>query len=147
MMEIVTTSQAATCVNVSIDRPLCCVKIPLHFCACHSYPHFVAIQIACGKGSAANCRADPVALQGPYSAGKLIRVTNGLKISKSADPNSCPKGWKLWSPQSQQDWQTAKDSTTLPAAPHMLVDVTRAANGCGGCNKYAMKSSVPEQSS
>ena len=31
--------------------------------------------------------------------------------------------------------------------PHLIVDVTRPANGCGGCTKFAMKSGVPEQSS
>ena len=74
-------------------------------------------------------------------------VTNGLQISKSTQPNSCPKGWKLWSPQNQQDWQTAQASTKLPARPHLLVDITRPANGCGGCTKYAMKSGVDQQNS
>ena len=35
----------------------------------------------------------------------------------------------------------------IPAAPHLIVDVTRPSNGCGGCTKYAMKSGVPQQSS
>ena len=74
-------------------------------------------------------------------------MTNGLKISKSTDKNSCPKGWKLWSPQNKQDWKTAIASTKLPAAPHLIVDVTRPSNGCGGCTKYAMNSGVDPQSS
>ena len=40
-----------------------------------------------------------------------------------------------------------QDSTRLPAAPHLIVDVTRPSNGCGGCTKYAMKSGVDPQSS
>ena len=100
----------------------------------------------CDKGSPNECRAEAVVLKGSYSAGKLLKITNGLKISKSTDSNSCPKGWKLWSPQNQQDWQTVKDSTTIPAAPHLIVDVTRASNGCGGCTKYPMNSGVTQQS-
>ena len=104
--------------------------------------------IPCGPGSPATCRVEKIALMGVYSAGKLVKVTNGLKTSKSTQKNSCPTGWKLWSPRSQQDWQTVKDSTrTIPAAPHLIVDITRPAIGCGGCTKYAMKSGVDQQSS
>ena len=103
----------------------------------------------CDPDSPATCRIETVVLRGPYSAGKLVKVTNGLKISKSTQKNSCPKGWKLWSPRSKQDWTTVLGSTTgkIPAAPHLIVDVTRATNGCGGCTKYPMKSGVPQQSS
>merc|ERR1712178_519440 len=34
-----------------------------------------------------------------------------------------------------------------PKKPHFIVDVTRPANGCGGCTKYAMKSSTAQQGS
>ena len=98
-------------------------------------------------GNPSNCLLSKVALKGAYSGGKLIKVTNGLRVSKSTQQNSCPKGYKIWSPQSQQDWQTAIASTDIPGAPHVIVDVTRASNGCGGCTKYPMNSDVPQQSS
>ena len=108
---------------------------------------FAAKGQPCGAGNPSNCVIDKVALKGYYSAGKLVQVTNGLRISKSTQKNSCPQGWKLWSPSSQQDWTTATASIDIPGAPHVIVDVTRSKDGCGGCTKYPMKSSVPQQSS
>ena len=111
--------------------------------------HCTAIGAYCRAGSPSNCQITAIPLTNAYSAGKLVQVTNGLKISKSTQTNSCPNGWKLWSPQSKEDWKTAIASTKtkLPAAPHLIVDVTRPLNGCGGCTRYAMKSGVPQQSS
>ena len=34
-----------------------------------------------------------------------------------------------------------------PANPHLIIDVTRSQNGCGGCKDYAMNSGVTQQSS
>ena len=109
--------------------------------------HDAAKGTYCRDGSDASCRVAPVVLKGMYSAGKLVKVTNGIKTSKSTMKNSCPSGWKLWSPQSKQDWTTVLASTKLPSAPHLIVDITRPSNGCGGCTKYAMKSDSPQQSS
>ena len=104
-------------------------------------------QTACAPGSPKTCTVQQVTLKGTYAAGKLVIVTDGLKISKSIQKNSCPTGWKLWSPQSKQDWQTVISSTEIPAAPHVIVDITRPLNGCGGCTRYPMKSTVDQQSS
>ena len=87
-----------------------------------------------------------------YSAGNLFRISNGLKVSKSTEKNSCPSGWKIWSPRNKNDWTLVynalgKNFANYPRAPHLIVDVTRSGNGCGGCKNYAMKSTVSEQSS
>ena len=118
--------------------------ITTHVASCR---HHTAKGIDCAQGSPGNCWAQRIRLQGRFSAGKLIKVTNGLRVSKSTQKNSCPKGWKIWSPRNQQDWQTVLDSTSIPSAPHLIVDVTRPSNGCGGCTRYAMKSTVDQQSS
>ena len=107
-----------------------------------------ADRLNCSASSPANCTVAEIALSGPYSAGRLAKVTNGLDIHKSTDHNSCPKGWKIWAPQSQQDWQIVVDATTIPAAPHRIVDVTRPYDGCycSERSNYAMNSGVPERS-
>jgi len=40
-----------------------------------------------------------------------------------------------------------KNIKNYPQKPHFIVDVTRPANSCGGCTKYAMKSSTAQQGS
>ena len=40
-----------------------------------------------------------------------------------------------------------KNIANYPRKPHLLIDVTRSANGCGGCTKYAMKTGVSGQNS
>ena len=43
-----------------------------------------------------------------------------------------------------------KNINNYPKKPHFIVDVadvTRPANGCGGCMKYAMKSNIAQQGS
>ena len=62
------------------------------------------------------------------------------------------EGWKLWAPQSKPDWTIVytamrKDIKQFPQKPHLIIDVTRSSNGCGGCKSYAMKSGVSQQSS
>ena len=57
---------------------------------------------------------------------------------------------KLWSPRNKNDWTIVynamkKSYNNYPRKPHLIIDVTRAANKCGGCNKYAMKSGVSQQ--
>ena len=78
-----------------------------------------------------------------------MRITNGLKVSKSTETNSCPSGWKIWSPRNKNDWTLVynamvKNIGNYPRAPHLIVDVTRNVNGCSGCKNYAMKSTVVE---
>merc|ERR1712025_1071930 len=38
-----------------------------------------------------------------------------------------------------------KNIKNYPNGPHLIVDVTRPKNGCGGCTRYAMKSGVSQQ--
>merc|ERR1712151_819825 len=40
-----------------------------------------------------------------------------------------------------------KNIKNYPRKPSLIVDVTRRANGCAGCTKFAMKSGVKQQSS
>ena len=107
--------------------------------------------VSCAAGSPSSCKVANVPVSG-YSTGNVIRISNGLKVSKSTEKNSCPSGWKIWSPRNKNDWTLVynalgKKISNYPAKPHLLVDVTRSANGCGGCKKYAMKSTVSQQSS
>ena len=103
--------------------------------------------LKCAMGSPDGCSVWDIKLSGHYSAGRLVKVMGGNDVFKSTDVNSCPLGWRIWAPQSQADWETAVNSIALPAKPHLLVDVTRKADRCGGCRKFAMNSGVPEQSS
>ena len=85
-----------------------------------------------------------------YSAGGVVRISKGLKVSKSTQQNSCPRGWKIWSPRNKNDWTLVynamdRDIKNYPARPHLIVDVTRNADGCGGCDRHAMNSKVTEQ--
>ena len=103
----------------------------------------------CAAGSAANCKVTTILVPG-YSTGNFIhRVTNGLNVRKSTEKNSCPTGWKIWSPRNKNDWTLVynalgKNIANYPKAPQIIVDVTRSANGCSGCTNYAMKSTVVE---
>ena len=105
--------------------------------------------VSCAAGSPSSCKVTNVPVSG-YSAGDLIRVTNGLKVSKSTEKNSCPSGWKIWSPRNKNDWTLVynalgQDTANYPKSPILIVDVTRNANGCGGCDRHAMNSKVKEQ--
>jgi len=66
-------------------------------------------------------------------------------VSKSLQKNSCPKGMKIFSPQSRSDWRTFLKSAGPLRAPNWIIDVTRPQNGCGGCSRYAMNSRKPQQ--
>ena len=106
---------------------------------------------SCSAGSPENCQVTDVSVSG-YSAGNVTRVANGLKVSKSTDKNSCPSGWKIWSPRNKDDWTLVynalgKGFENYPQNPSLIVDVTRSQNGCGGCKDYAMNSGVSAQSS
>ena len=105
----------------------------------------------CAQGSPSNCKTQVLNVKG-YSPGQLVKVTNGLKVKKSSEKHSCPTGFKIWSPRNKNDWTVvynamAKKIENYPRKPHLIVDVTRPANGCGGCTKYAMKSGVSQQGS
>ena len=75
-----------------------------------------------------------------------MKCINCLDVAVATQPNSCPSGWKLVSPQSQADWQTLNALGLLQVRnPHFIVDVTHPQNGCGGCG-YPMNSNDPETS-
>lgn len=105
---------------------------------------------ACRAGSPGSCKLKSVNVPG-YSAGGLVHITSGHKISKSIDKNSCPVGWKIWAPQNKADWTIvynamSKNIKNYPKAPYLIIDVTRSSNGCGGCTGHPMKSGVSQQS-
>jgi hypothetical protein len=86
------------------------------------------------SSSSSSCSCTLVNLNGVYSAGALMQCTSCTDVYKSTDTNSCPTGWKLFSPRSQEDWDTVIASVTLPvAAPHFIVDVTKDTDGCDTC--------------
>ena len=109
----------------------------------------------CFPGSPKNCQSQPIPISG-YSAGGLLRITNGNSVSKSTQQDSCPRGWKIWSPRNKEDWtavynkltgSASRDIDDYPAKPHLIIDITRDQNGCAGCTEYAMNSEVDEQGS
>jgi len=89
---------------------------------------------------------EEIDLQGkPFEPGSLIVCRNGKDVRKSTDPTSCPAGWKIWAPEKKSDWQTIKELNLHNVKnPDFLVDVTRPANGCGGC-RAPMNSKEPTQ--
>lgn len=105
---------------------------------------FVALaSVGPQSANAATCTEVP--LNGPFAPQKLMKCVNGLSIRRSTDPNSCPTGWKIWAPESLEDWQTViRSGMSLPANPHLIVDVTRPQNGCGNECRKTMNSDNPE---
>jgi len=99
------------------------------------------------KGSPRSCNCKKVELTGGYSAGLLVRCDQCTTVYRSSQRNSCPAGMKLFSPRTRRDWKTFISSTPALRAPHFIIDVTRPQNGCGGCTRYAMKSTTPQQAS
>jgi hypothetical protein len=101
------------------------------------------------EGSPSGCACSLLELQGEYSAGPLVRCDNCLDTFRSTDPNSCPSGFKLFSPRSAEDWATVVASTDFYSlrSPHSIVDITRPEDSCGGCTGAAMNSNVDAQSS
>merc|ERR1711939_312527 len=112
----------------------------------------MAAPTKCGPGSSGSCRVEVLNNVVGYSAGKVLRIRNGRGVRRSSDKSSCPTGWKIWSPRNKNDWikvynAMGKNINNYPKKPHFIVDVTRPANGCGGCTKYAMKSTTAQQGS
>merc|ERR1712032_1017129 len=105
----------------------------------------------CRSGSASNCKVTRINVNG-YSPGGLARIHNGRRVRRSTETDSCPDKWKVWSPRNKNDWTLVynamgKTINNYPKKPHFIIDVTRPANGCGGCTKYAMKSTQAQQGS
>ena len=105
--------------------------------------------IRCRKGSSTDCTATALPAPG-YSAGKVVRVSHGLSVSKRTDINSCPDGYKIWSPRNKNDWEIVwealgKNAANFPKKNHVIIDVTKPNdNACSACTG-AMKSSNPKQ--
>jgi len=101
-------------------------------------------------GSPDTCACGLVELSGTMTAGQLVKCENCNSISATGDASSCPSGMKLWAPASRADWEvffaSVGDSGPL-YDPYWIIDVTRPANGCGGCTSYAMKSTESNQAS
>jgi len=117
-------------------------------CSYHSKSYYCQakhVSLVPTKGSPASCKCSKVQLSGKYSGGMLVKCEQCISVSKSTQKNSCPGGFKIFSPQSRRDWRTFLDSAKPLRAPNFIIDVTRPQNGCGGCNKYPLKSSQPQQ--
>jgi len=97
-------------------------------------------------GSPPSCTCKKIAIVGSYSAGEIVKCEKCWDVSKSLDINSCPNGYKIFSPSSRADWKVALDSILTPVRnPSFIVDVTRPQDGCGGCTQHAMNSGTPAQ--
>jgi len=119
-----------------------------HSCNWHSKSYYcqpAKLNLKPAAGSPASCKCSKVSLTGKYSAGMLVKCSECRDVYKSSQKNSCPNGMKIFSPQSRQDWSTFLSSAGPLRAPHWIIDITRPSNGCGGCTRYAMKSSSPQQ--
>ena len=97
------------------------------------------------KGSPKSCTCSNVDLSGRYSPGALVKCEQCITVYRSTQKNSCPNGMKLFAPRSRSDWKTVLDSAGPLRAPHWIIDITRPQNGCGGCTRYSMKSTTPQQ--
>merc|ERR1719446_1177805 len=97
------------------------------------------------RGSPRSCRCSKVDLAGSYSAGNLVKCEQCLTVYRSQQKSSCPVGMKIFSPRSRRDWKTFLASAGPLRAPHWIIDVTRPQNGCGGCTRYPMRSTTPQQ--
>jgi len=117
-------------------------------CAYHAKSYYCqSMQISTRPkaGSPRGCVCKLVALTGKYSAGSLLKCVGCLRVSRSTQKNSCPRGTKLFSPRSRADWKTFIASATALRSPHWIIDVTQPQNGCGGCTRNAMNSRNPAQ--
>jgi len=117
-------------------------------CKYHSKSYYcqpLNLRLKPSKGSPKTCRCSKIDLAGTYTAGVLVKCEQCTTVYRSSQKNSCPKGMKIFSPQSRQDWKTFLDSAGPLRSPHWIIDITRPQNGCGGCKKYAMKSTTPQQ--
>jgi len=102
---------------------------------------FDSDDLVCGAGSPDGCHCSQVQLQGLYSAGPVIRCDDGIDVRRTTDQNSCPSGWKIFSPQSQADWEVLHSAlgdhshhignpagvqSNWPSSPWLIVDVSRS---------------------
>lgn len=114
----------------------------------------LALGITCSAVVGA-CNCDDVNLQGkPWEAGQLkLCHGNCRKARRRSDDNSCPEGWKIFSPRSVSDWQTFKDldlvspdsTWGLLNGQPLLVDVTKPESGRGSSGSGPMNSANPQR--
>jgi hypothetical protein len=119
-----------------------------HNCAYHSKSYFcqpAKMDLSPREGSPKTCKCSKVLLTGDYAPGVLVKCVQCLTIYGSTQKNSCPSGMKIFAPTNRVDWKTILNSAGPLRAPNWIVDVTRPQNGCGGCTKYPMKSTTPQQ--
>ena len=106
--------------------------------------------MTCGPGSPPSCQATIVTNAKGYSAGQVVRITNGLRVYKADQKNSCPTGYKIWSPRNKHDWiimysSLGQNIDNYPRNPNLIVDVTRPLDKCDGIEKISMKSTTAHQ--
>jgi len=79
-----------------------------------------------------SCICERLTMEGPYSAGPLVRCTGCTPVYRSTDTNSCPELMKLFAPASREDWATFLESADPNRVrdPNFIVDITRPENGC-----------------
>ena len=92
--------------------------------------------VRCGECSPLDCKASVVANTAGYSAGPLVLVENGRDVHKSTEMNSCPDGYKIWSPRNKNDWEIVwramKQSLAhYPRKPNLVIDVTNPKEDAG----------------
>jgi len=117
-------------------------------CNYHSKSYYCQLSTVSLKpkpGSPGGCVCEKVALNGKYSAGILIKCKGCLDVYRTTQKNSCPLGSKIFAPRTRDDWKTFIQSTTPLRSPHWIIDVTRPANGCGGCTRHAMNAANAAQ--
>jgi len=117
-------------------------------CNVHSKSYYCQpekIHLKPRSGSPNSCKCSQVDLAGSYSPGALIKCEQCISVSKAQQKNSCPVGMKIFSPRSRRDWRTFLKSAGPLRAPNWIIDVTRPSSGCGGCTRYAMKFTQPQQ--
>jgi hypothetical protein len=66
-----------------------------------------------------------------------IIQASGRRVCRSTDGNSCPSGFNVWVPRTQNHWRAVTHKFGGGNAPF---GVTRNQNGCGSCTSHAMNS-------
>jgi hypothetical protein len=119
-----------------------------HRCAYHSksyYCQLTKLGLKPRAGSPASCRCNAIVLGTRYAPGDLVKCSKCLTVYRSQQKNSCPLGMKIFSPRTRADWKTFLNSAGPLRDPHWIIDVTRPQNGCGGCTRFPMRKSTPQQ--
>ena len=96
----------------------------------------------CEQGSPAGCFAKAITFG---SGGKLVHIQGGLPVTKSNQVNSCPAGWKIFSPKSEEEWKSICQNTTgLCDGTIFTVDVTKDSDGGSYTSKVMQSENFAE---